>query len=91
MTAVIRFADASFAALIMISSSMRFWSTGTHAGLDDEDVGAANRLLVATVRLAVRERLELIVAELDPELLGDPRRERPDATGPRTASAASAA
>ena len=29
MTAVIRFAEASFAAWIMISSSIRFWSTGS--------------------------------------------------------------
>ena len=45
------------------------------AGLDDEDVGAADRLVVAAVRLAVRERLELDLAELDAELLGDPLRE----------------
>jgi hypothetical protein len=30
MTAVIRFADASFAAWIMSSSSIRFRSTGSH-------------------------------------------------------------
>ena len=59
--------------------------------LDDEHVGAADRLLVATVRLAVRERLELHVAELDAELLGDPLREVAGSSGPRTASAASAA
>jgi hypothetical protein len=29
MTAVIRFADASFAAWIISSSSIRFWSTGS--------------------------------------------------------------
>ena len=29
MTAVMRFADASFAAWIMSSSSIRFWSTGS--------------------------------------------------------------
>ena len=31
MTAVIRFAEASLAALIMISSSIRCWSTGIDA------------------------------------------------------------
>ena len=41
-------------------------------GLDDEEVGAANRLVVADVGLAVRERLERHLAELDAELLGDP-------------------
>ena len=33
-------------------------------GLDQEDVGAANRLGVAAVEIAVRERLELDPAEL---------------------------
>src|SRR5256884_236076 len=37
----------------------------------DEDVGAADRLEVAAVRLAVRERLELDRAQLDADLLGD--------------------
>ena len=45
------------------------------AGLDEEDVGAADRLEIAAVRLVVRERLELDVAELDAELLRDRRRE----------------
>jgi hypothetical protein len=39
--------------------------------LYDEDVGAADRLLVATVGLAVGERLQLHVAELDVELIRD--------------------
>jgi hypothetical protein len=30
MTAVMRFAEASFAAWIISSSSIRFWSTGSH-------------------------------------------------------------
>ena len=46
ITAVMRLADASRAAWIMNSSSMMFWSTGRHPGLDDEHVGAANRLAV---------------------------------------------
>jgi hypothetical protein len=45
------------------------------AGLDDEDVGAANRLEVAAVRLVVRERAELHVTEFDAELLGDGSRQ----------------
>ena len=40
--------------------------------LHDEDVGAADRLLVADVRLVVRKRLQLDVAELDVQVLGDP-------------------
>ena len=91
MTAVIRFAEASFAAWIMNSSSIRLRSTGSAAGLDDEDVGAADRLVVAAVRLAVRERLELDLAELDAELLGDLRARAPGASGRRRASAASTA
>ena len=66
MTAVIRFAEASRAAWIIIRSSIRFRSTGLAAGLDDEEVGAADRLDVAAVGLAVRERLELDLAELEP-------------------------
>jgi hypothetical protein len=45
------------------------------AGLDDEEVGAADRLVVAAVRLVVLERLQLHLAELDAELIGDPLRE----------------
>ena len=41
---------------------------GLGAGLDDEGVGASDRLDVAAIRLAVRERLQLDLAELDPEL-----------------------
>ena len=44
---------------------------GLAAGLDDEDVGAADRLRVAAVGLAVRERLQLDVAELDVSVLRD--------------------
>jgi hypothetical protein len=40
--------------------------------LDDEDVGAADRLLVAAVDLAVGERLERDAAEVDAELVRDP-------------------
>ena len=72
MIAVIRFADASLAAWIMIWSSQRIVvRRAAVAGLDDEDVGAADRLLVADIDLAVRERLQLDVAELDVELVGD--------------------
>ena len=42
------------------------------AGLDDEDVGPADRLAVAAVDLAVRELLQVDVAELDPQLVADP-------------------
>jgi hypothetical protein len=42
------------------------------AGLDDEDVGAADRLAEAAVGLAVLEGLELDLAQLDVELVGDP-------------------
>jgi hypothetical protein len=45
------------------------------AGLDEEDVGAADRLLEATVRLAVGERAEVDGAELEAEPLGDLLRE----------------
>ena len=41
------------------------------ARLHDEHVGAADRLLVADIHLAVRERLQRDVAELDAEPLGD--------------------
>src|SRR5207247_9608041 len=44
---------------------------GRVAGLDDEDVGPPDRLEVAHVRLAVREGLQLDLAERDPELVGD--------------------
>ena len=44
------------------------------ARLDNEDVGAADRLVVAAVRL-VRERLQLDLSQLHPELLGDPQRQ----------------
>jgi hypothetical protein len=40
-------------------------------GLDDEEVGAADRLVVAAVGLAVREALEGHLAELDTKLVGD--------------------
>ena len=39
--------------------------------LDDEDVGAADRLLVAAVDLAVGEGLQRHLAEVDVELVGD--------------------
>ena len=44
---------------------------GRRARLHDEHVGAADRLLVADVHLAVRERLQQHVAELDADALGD--------------------
>ena len=75
MTAVIRFADASFAAWIMNMQLHQVPVDRLAARLDEEHVGAADRLEVAAVRLAVRERLELDVAELDAELLGDLPRE----------------
>ena len=74
-TAVIRLADASFAAWIMNSELHEVAVDVADTGLDDEDVGAADRLVVAAVGLAVLERLELHVAELDAELLGDVLRE----------------
>ena len=47
---------------------------GVGAGrLDDEDVRAADRLVVAAVDLAVGERLQRDGAEVDAELVGDPR------------------
>ena len=61
------------------------------AGLDEEDVGAADRLAVATVGLAVGERLQLDLTELDAEPLGDPLARARGASDPRTPSAASAA
>ena len=56
--------------------------------LDDEHVGAADRLLVAAVDLAVGERLQRHGPELDAELVGDLARRAPGWPGPRTASAA---
>ena len=54
------------------------------ARLDEEHVGAADRLAVTAVRLVVRERVELDLAEVDAEPLGDPLRElgceRPEKT-----------
>jgi len=41
------------------------------AGLHEEDVCAADRLVVTAVRLAVREGLELDPAQLDAQVLGD--------------------
>ena len=61
------------------------------AGLDEEEVGAADRLAVAAVGLAVRERLEHDLAELDAELLGDRRGEIGMRACPRRPSAASTA
>ena len=43
----------------------------TVARLDDEDVRAADRLAEAAVGLAVLEGLELDLAELDVQLIGD--------------------
>jgi len=40
-------------------------------GLDEKDVGAADRLVVAAVRLTVRERAQLDFAELDADVIGD--------------------
>ena len=71
MTAVIRLADASFAALTISSSSIRFRLTGLRARLHEEDVGAADRLAEADVQLAVRERLQLDLAEREAEMLAD--------------------
>jgi len=48
---------------------------GRGTGLDDEDVGAPDRLQVAAVRLVVRERTELDIAELDAQFLGHRVRE----------------
>ena len=61
---MIRLAEASFAAWIVISSSMMFQSAG-YPRLHEEDVGAADRLDVAAVRLAVGEGLH----ELEPRRL----------------------
>ena len=61
------------------------------ARLHDEQVGAADRLVVAAVGLAVPERVQLDLAELDAELLGDPLARAPGASGRRRPSAASAA
>src|SRR4051794_491023 len=44
---------------------------GLAAGLHDEEVGAADRLVVAAVGLAVPEGVQLDLAELDAELVGD--------------------
>ena len=47
---------------------------GVGAGrLDDEDVGPADRLVVAAVDLAVGERLQRDGTEVHPQLVGDPR------------------
>ncbi len=61
------------------------------AGLDEEDVGAADRLEVAAVRLAVGERGQLDVAELDAELARRCSGRAPGASGRRRPSAASGA
>ena len=42
-------------------------------GLHEEDVGAADRLVVAAVDLAVREGPQVDVADVDVEVAGDPR------------------
>ena len=82
MTAVIRFADASFAAWIMRRSSIRLRSTGSQPVWTMNTSAPRIDSLVAAVRLAVRERLQLDLAELDAELLGDLLRElRVRATG----------
>src|SRR5262249_3760756 len=47
---------------------------GPAAGLNEEEVGAADRLAVAAIGLAVRESLEGDLTQLDRELLGDRRR-----------------
>ena len=59
MTAVIRFADASLRRVDHDQQLHEVLVDRVAAGLDDEHVRAANRLLVAAVRLAVRERLQL--------------------------------
>ncbi len=48
---------------------------GVTAGLHEEEVGTSDRLAVAAVGLAVRERRELDLPELDRELLRDLRRQ----------------
>ena len=58
-----------------MSSSMSSSLMSSARRLHDEQVGAAHVLLVARVDLAVGERLELDAAEVDVELVGDPRRE----------------
>ena len=78
---MIRWAEAPCAASTMQSSSIRA-SFGVMpvlrvggGRLDEEDVGAADRLLVAAVDLAVGERPQVDLAEVDVELLGDLRGE----------------
>ena len=55
---MIRFAEASRAASIIIISSIR-WASTARRQFERERLGAANRLGVAAVGIAVRERLEL--------------------------------
>ena len=78
---MIRCAEAPLAASIITSSSISAslgvipWAGVRGGRLDEEDVGAADRLLVAAVDLAVGERPEVDLAEVDVELAGDPRGE----------------
>ena len=78
ITAMIRRAEASFAALIMMSSSNRLSLTDWRTPLNTLQVDctrntSAPRMLSANrhVDLAVGERLDLDLAELDVEALGD--------------------
>ena len=76
-TAMIRCAEAPWAASIIVSSSIRASFGVIPSGLvgagrlDEEDVRAADRLLVAAVDLAVGEGLQRHLAEVEAELAGD--------------------
>ena len=85
ITAVMRFADASLAAWIAKQELHQMLVDRRAARLDEEHVGAADRLAVTAVRLVVRERVELDLAEVDAEPLGDPLREL-EANGEKTIS-----
>ena len=66
-----RFADARFAASIMISCSIKPVVDRFAVRLEHEHVRAADALAVAAIDLAVRERREHDVAERHLQVLGD--------------------
>ena len=72
---MIRFADASLRGVDHDQQLDEMLCDRPRGGLDDEHVRAAHRVVVAAVRLAVGERLQLARAEVDAEVVGDLLRE----------------
>ena len=91
MTAVIRLAEASLAALHHDQQLHQVpVRPGLRARLHEEHVGAADRLVEAHVQLAVRERLQLDLAERHAELVAM-RRPGRGSSGRRTPSSGASA